>query len=96
MENQLTTKGNMIKWSFKKLPVNEAGVAFDSLEAFKASELSKIHPGISGDLAAELVAQKDLVIEILEINENSLPAARGVKKTRKPKAPAVVEEGKAA
>lgn len=88
-----------IKFSFRKLPVDESGKAYDSIEDFQAAELSRLLAptngcGISHE---EIVSKKSEVIEILEINEHSLPAARGQKRPRKPKTvPAAEDTTKAA
>lgn len=85
-----------IKFSFRKLPVDESGKAYDSLEAFKSALLVS-NLGISDEAAKMVVHEKDLVVEILQINENSLPAARGQKRPRKPKTvPASEDTTKAA
>lgn len=82
-----------IKFSLKKLPVDESGKAYDSFESFQISMLLKLIPDVAvpaGESPAELICRtivmhRPEVLEILQINENSLPAARGQKRPRKPK-----------
>lgn len=75
-----------IKFSFKKLPVDGDGVAYDSLESFQSAEIKKLVPVLNIDMARQLVDQKDAVMEILELTMDARPAARGIKKPRKAKA----------
>jgi hypothetical protein len=90
-----------IKFSFKKLPVDEGGKAYDSLEDFQAAMLSKVlgikeeDPLLISSLA-DIVSHKAEVIEILELNMDARPTARGVKKPRKPKneSPELLPAGK--
>lgn len=77
-----------LKFSFKKLPVDADGNAYESLEAFQAAEIKKLlvldgedGPGV----AKAIVEHKDDIIEILELTMESRPGARGVKKPRKAK-----------
>lgn len=76
-----------IKFSFKKLPVDADGKAYDSLEDFQAAEIARILVNEPVDKAVQktIVEHKDEIIEILEINFDSRPGARGQKRPRKPK-----------
>lgn len=76
-----------IKFSFRKLPVDADGKAYDSLEAFQAAELSKLL-GINDDTDStpdDIVSHKDEIMEILTLTMDARPAARGVPKKRKAK-----------
>jgi len=74
-----------IKFTFKKLPVDSDGKAYESLEAFQAAEIKKLVPILNIDTAAQLVEQKDWIIEILELTMDARPAARGMPKKRRQK-----------
>ena len=74
-----------IKFQWKKLPVDADGNSYSSLEAFQANEITKVISGLILDHAIDLVDHKDEIIEILELTTDARPAARGVKKPRKPK-----------
>jgi hypothetical protein len=84
-----------LKFSFRKVPIDSEGKAHDSLESFQASEIAKLFRD-SADLrnqevelnsayAAAVVAHKAEIIEILELDMNARPSARGVSKKRKAK-----------
>lgn len=75
-----------IKFSFKKLPVDADGKAYNTLEEFQAAEIKKLVPSLTIEQANCIVEQQEWVIEALEINLDSRPGARGVSKKRKPKA----------
>lgn len=74
-----------IKFSFKKLPVDANGKAYDTLEAFQIAQLVA-DLGISAEAARAIIDCKPVVMEILELTMDARPAARGVKKPRKSKA----------
>lgn len=74
-----------INFSFKKLPVDADGKAYDSLEDFQGAQLVA-NLGISDEAAKAIVTCKPIVIEILELTMDARPAARGKKKPRKAKA----------
>jgi len=74
-----------LKFSFRKVPIDAEGRAYDSLASFQAASLGIIHAGITGDLAKAIVDKKAEVIEILELSESSRPSARGVPKKRRAK-----------
>lgn len=79
-----------IKFAWKKLPVDEAGKSYDSLDAFQKSEIGRalnMPDGPEYDrICHNIVEKKAIVIEILELTMDARPASRGVKKPRKPKA----------
>jgi len=76
-----------IKFAFKKLPVDENGKSYDSLEDFQISLIEKLIDGTAtSNVSVRLIESKDELLEILELTMDSRPAARGVKKPRKPKA----------
>lgn len=81
-----------LKFSFKKLPVDADGKAYDTLEAFQAAQIQKLVAEMTLPMAEAIVANKAEIIEALEINFDSRPGARGVKKPRKPKADAAPVE----
>lgn len=76
-----------LKWSWKRLPVDENGKSYDSLEAFQSASIAKLlmnehGAGISAD---SIVEHKSEIVEILVLNESARPSARGVPKKRKSK-----------
>lgn len=85
-----------LKFSFKKLPVDENGIAYKSLEEFQVAELKKlfVNSQVAADEKIELneayakavMALRDEITEILELTMDARPGARGVSKKRKPKA----------
>ena len=79
-----TVNKTMIKFQFRKVPIDSDGKAYDSLEAFQASEIVKLC-GVSDEAAKAIVLDKDTVIEILELTMDARPGARGQKRPRKPK-----------
>lgn len=77
----------MIKFSFRKLPVDEDGKAYDNLEAFQAEQLRKLLgiTHIEDKIHTDIVAHKAEVIEILQLTMDARPSARGQKRPRKSK-----------
>ena len=84
-----------IKFTFKKLPVDADGKAYDSLEDFQAAQIAKLLLQNEDKMVAAesdavglgyiFVTHKDEIMEILELTMDARPVARGVKKPRKPK-----------
>lgn len=74
----------MIKFTFKKLPVDESGKSYDSMEAFQTSMLAKLLDKTPiNDVPSKLVESKETVMEILTLNYDCRPGARGKPKKRK-------------
>lgn len=75
-----------IKWTWQRLPVDESGKAYDSLEVFQAAMLSKTLANGAVGISAELIVKKKAeVLEILNITMSARPSTRGVAKPRKNK-----------
>lgn len=79
-----------IKFTWSKLPVDENGKAYDSLDDFKRAMLDKalaIETKGEGpsDISCDILAHKDEVIEILTLTTDARPSARGKPKPRKSK-----------
>lgn len=85
----------MLKFSFKKLPVDEAGKAYNSLEEFQAAQIME-HLEIDVVAASQVVKFKAIVKEILDLTLDARPSARGQKRPRKLKADAQQELPKVA
>lgn len=91
------TRMGKIQFSFKKLPVDADGKAYDSIEDFQAAQIARLITDdgtvkmalgdneVPLDVAKVLVKNKDAMIEILQINFDSRPGARGQKRPRKAK-----------
>jgi len=79
-----------ISFSWKKLPVDSNGKAYDSLEAFQASEIAKLLKSacvedLSFAVSEAIVGNKTMILEILELTLDARPSARGKPKPRKAK-----------
>lgn len=80
-----------IRWQWQKLPVDENGKAYPSLDEFKIALIERIFgEGNTKELtpfdAAKIVISRtDEIQEILDITEDARPSARGVPKPRKNK-----------
>lgn len=68
-----------IKFSFQKLPVDDTGKAYQSMDDFQRAMLDRvmaIEPKGAGpsDISCDILAHKDEVIEILSLSLNTRPA----------------------
>ncbi len=73
-----------ISFSWKKLPVDSNGKAYNSLDEFQAAQLVALL-GISDEAAKMVVHEKESVMELLELTMDARPSARGKPKPRKAK-----------
>lgn len=78
-----------IKWTWQRLPVDENGKAYGSLDEFKLALIEKLFEGegigtlTPHGMAQIVLDQADYIGEILDITMDARPRARGVKKPRK-------------
>lgn len=81
-----------IKWTWQKLPVDENGKAYDSLDQFKVHLLAQLLDATPFTEIPDFIVEKaDEIREILDITEDARPSARGVPKPRKNKTKAAPE-----
>lgn len=79
-----------IRFTWAKLPVDENGKSYDSLEAFQVAAIARLLQSNStvetaGVTPEAIVEHKAEIIEILELTTDARPTARGVRKPRKAK-----------
>ena len=79
-----------IRFTWAKLPVDENGKSYDSLEAFQVAQIAKLLAGacdatLSVAVSEAVMENKTAIMEILELTTDARPGERGKKKPRKPK-----------